>query len=176
MINECKKLAQKEYRRRHDNVARIVHWKLCGLYQLEQAEKWYEHQPNGVIESDEVKILWDFNIQYNNVIECRRPDIVVVLKKKKECKIIDIAVPGDSRIDEKELEKIEKYDDLKRKIKRMWAMRKIEVIPIVVGASGTVSRKLNNCIEKLDVHMRVQLLQKTALLRTARILRRSLES
>ena len=171
LISECKKLAQKEYKRRHDNVARIVHWKLCGLYQLERAEKWYEHQPNGVIESDEVKILWDFNIQCDSLIECRRPDIVVVLKKKKECKIIDIAVPGDSRIGEKELEKMEKYDDLKREIKRMWTMRKIEIIPIVVGALGAVSRNLNNWIEKLDVHIRVELLQNTALLGTARILR-----
>ncbi|CAB3982989.1 Hypothetical predicted protein [Paramuricea clavata] len=71
---------------------------LCGLYQLEKAEKWYEHQPNGVIKSDNVKILRDFNIQCDHVIECRRPDIVVVLKKEKECNIIDIAVPGDCRI------------------------------------------------------------------------------
>ena len=91
-------------------MARIVHWKLCGLYQLEQAEKWYGHQPNGVIESDEVKFQWDFNIQRNSLIECRRPDIVVVLKKKKDCNIIGITVPRDSRIGEKEIEKMEKYD------------------------------------------------------------------
>ena len=83
LISECKKLAQKEYKRRYDNVVRMVHLKLCGLYQLEQVEKWYEQQPNGVVESDKVKILWDFNIPYDSPIECRRPDIVVVLKKKK---------------------------------------------------------------------------------------------
>ena len=156
-------------------MARIAHWKLCGLYQLERAEKWYEHQPNGVIESEKVRILCEFNIQCDSLIECRRPDIVVVLKKKMECNIVDIAVPRDSRIREKELEKMEKYGDLKREVKRMWAMRKIEVILIVVGALGAVSRKLSNWIEKLDVHMRVERLQKTALLGTARILR-SLES
>ena len=134
------------------------------------------NKPNGVIESGEVKILWGFNIQYNSLIECRRPDIVVVLKKKKECKIIAIAVPRDSRIGEKELEKMEKYDDLKREIKEMWVMRKSEEIPVVVGALGAVSRQLDNWIEKVDVHMRVELLQNTALLGTARILRRSLES
>ena len=42
------------------------------------------------------------------MIESRRPDIVVVLKKEKECKIIDIAVRGDCIICEKETEKIEK--------------------------------------------------------------------
>ncbi len=78
LISECKKLAQKEYKRGHDNVALIVHWKLCGLYQQEKAEKWYEHQPNGLTELDNVKVLWDSNIQCDHVIECRRPDIVVV--------------------------------------------------------------------------------------------------
>ena len=53
---------------------------------------------NRVIESDEVKILWDFNIQFDSLIECRIPDIVVVLKKKKEYKIISIAVPRGSTI------------------------------------------------------------------------------
>ena len=27
IVRECEKLAQKEYKRMHDNVARIVHWK-----------------------------------------------------------------------------------------------------------------------------------------------------
>jgi hypothetical protein len=73
-----------------------------------------------------VKILWDFNIriQCDHVIECRRPDIVVVLKKEKEYKIIDIAVPEDCRIGIKETEKVEKYEELKREIRKIWAMKR----------------------------------------------------
>ena len=41
LISECKRLAQKGYERRHDNVAMIVHWKLSELYHLEREEKWY---------------------------------------------------------------------------------------------------------------------------------------
>ena len=41
-----------------------------------------------------------FIIQTDHVIEARRPDVVD--KKERRCKIIDIAVPGDSRIEEKE--------------------------------------------------------------------------
>ena len=122
-----------------------------------------------------VMILWYFNIQCDSLIECRKPDIAVVLKKEKECKVVDIAVLGDSRIGKKELEKMEKYDDLKREIKRMWTMRKIEIIPIVIGALGAISRKSDKWIEKPDVDIRIELLQKTGLLGTARILRRSLE-
>ena len=60
------------------------------------------------------KVLWDFSIQTDHVIEAWRPDLVVVDKKRRTCKIIDFAVPGDSRIEEKEKEKIEKYQDLRR--------------------------------------------------------------
>ena len=47
--------------------------------------------------------MWDFTIQCDRTIEARRPDIVLVDKKNKEVIIIDIAVPGDSRVKEKEL-------------------------------------------------------------------------
>ncbi len=112
------------------------------------------------------------SIQCDDVIECRRPDIVVVLKKEKECKIIDIAIPGDCRIGIKETEKVEKYDELKREIRKVWAMKKIEVIPIVVGALGAVSNELDKWIKKLGIHIRIELLQKQLV--TARILRMSL--
>ena len=45
------------------------------------------------------------------LIEARRPDIVVVNKQAKKCTIIDIAVPEDKKIGEKENDKIEKYQD-----------------------------------------------------------------
>ena len=109
IICECSKLAQKEYKRRHNNVARIVHREICKKYDLPRAEQWYNHKPEGVTENESVKVLWDFNVNTDNEIEHRRPDIVVELKSEKECLIIDIAVPGDTRIKEKVQEKIEKY-------------------------------------------------------------------
>ena len=42
-------------------------------------------------------------------MEARRPDLILVNKKAKSCVIIDVAIPGDCRIREKEIEKIEKY-------------------------------------------------------------------
>ena len=83
IISECEKLAQKEYKRRHDNVAKKIHWELCKKNGLEHKEKWYEHNPEGVAENEGVKVLWDMNIQCDNVIEARRPDIVIIDKKEK---------------------------------------------------------------------------------------------
>ncbi len=175
IVSECKKLAQKEYKRRHDNVARMVHWHLCKKYDLERADKWYEHSPDGVVETDEVKLLWDVNIQCDHVIEARRPDIVVVNKGERKCTIIDIAVPGDSRTSDKEKEKVDKYQDLKREIKRIWNMRSVIVVPVIVGALGSVTKKLDEWLEKLDITINTAILQKTTLLGTARILRKVLE-
>ena len=161
IVSECEKLAQKEYKRRHDNVARIVHWKLCGKYNLKRSEKWYEHAPEDVVENEEVKILWDVMIQCDREIKARKPDIVVVNKNERSCAIIDIAIPGDMRVSEKEKEKIERYQELKTEIKRMWNIRSIKVIPVVVEALGSTSKKLKKCIE-LRVAISTALLQKIA--------------
>ena len=172
----CTVLAQKEYKRRHDNIARIVHWKLCGKYDLKRVDKWYEHHPEGAIESETVKILWDMTIQCDHYIEARRPDILVVEKSSRKALIIDIASSGDQKVGEKENEKIEKYQDLKREIMKLWNLRRVEVIPVVVGALGSVSKKIGQYLEQIGIDIRIGLLQKTALLGTARILRKVLET
>ena len=64
-----------------------------------------------VLENEDYKILQDFSIQTDHVIEAQRPDLVLV-DKGIICKIIDFAVPGDSRIEKKEKDMIEKYQDL----------------------------------------------------------------
>ena len=76
--------------------------------------------------------MWDCSIQTYHVIEARRPDLVLVDKKRGTCKIIDFAIPGDSRIEEKEKEKVEKYQDLRRELQKIWNVR-VKVIPLVVG-------------------------------------------
>ena len=167
ILSECKMLVQKEYKRRHDNIARLVHWKLCCKYDV-RSEKWYEHQPEGVVENEKCKILWDMTIQSDHVIEARRPDIVVVDKEKKKVIIVDIASPWDHRLYEKEGEKIGKYQDLKREIGRLWGIRHLKVVPVVVGTLGAVSKRLDAWLEKIGATIRTGLLQKTTLLGTAR--------
>ena len=81
IVSGCSKLAQKEYKRRHDNLGKIVHWKLARKCNSEAGDKWYEHEPESVLENEDCKILWDFSIQTDDIIEAWRPDLVVVDKK-----------------------------------------------------------------------------------------------
>jgi len=98
IICECKKLAQREYKRRHDTDAKLAHWTLCEKHNLERTERWYEHCSKGVVENDDVKLIWDINIQCDNIIEARRPDLILVDKKGNSGVIVDITVPGDCRV------------------------------------------------------------------------------
>ena len=133
----CEKLAQKEYNIRHDN------WDFCKNNGLEHSEEWYDHAPEGAVENEEIRVLWYINIQCDNLIEARRPDLIVIDKKEQKGIIIDIAVPADVRVDEKEKEKVEKYLDLKKEIRRLWKLRNAKIVPVVMGALGSVSTEFD---------------------------------
>ena len=68
--------------------------------------KWYNHVPEKVAETDQVQILWDFNIQTDHVIE----HVVVLNLRQRRCVIlgaihVHVAVPGDLREASKEMER-----------------------------------------------------------------------
>ena len=174
IVSGCSKLPQKEYKRRHDNLGKIVHWKLGRKCNFEAGDKWYENEPESVLENKDYKILWDFSIQTDDFIEARRPDLVVVDKKERRCKIIDFAVPGDSRIEEKEKYRIERYQDLRRELQKIWNV-KVTIMLLVVGSLGAVPKQFCNRLEQIGITVRTAQIQKTVLLGTARTLRKVLE-
>ena len=170
IISECSKLALKEYKTRHDWVGKVIYWEMCKKFKFDHTNKWYMHNPAPVLEYDTHKLLWDFNIQTDHRIPARTPDLIIINKKKRICKIVYFAVPADHRINLKECEKKDKYLDLARELKKLWNM-KVTIVPIVICALGTITKGLLKGLEDLEVGRRVETIQMTALLRTARILR-----
>ena len=174
IVSGFSKRAQKEYKKRHDNLGKIVHRKLARKCNFEAGDRWYEHEAESVLENEDYKILWNFSIQTDHVIEAWRPDLVVVDKKRSTCKIIDSAVPGDSRIEEKEKERIEKYHDLRRELQKIWNVR-VKIIPLVVGSLGVFHKQFGNRLKETGITAEIGQVQKTVLLEMARILRKVLE-
>ena len=67
-------------------------------------------------------------------------DLVIVNKKKRTCRIGNLAVPADHRLKIKESKKRDKYQELARELKKkLWNMM-LTVIPILIGALGTISK------------------------------------
>ena len=105
IICGCSKLSQRDYKKRHETLARVVHWELCKVYDCPYSSKWYEHSPARITENEEVKILWDFTITTDREINHRRSDITVPDKNNNKVLIIDIAVPSYSNVESKERER-----------------------------------------------------------------------
>ena len=76
--------------------------------------------------------------------------MVLVDKKERICKIIDFPVPGDSRIEEKEKDKIEKYQDLGRELQKIWNV-KVKIIPLVVGSLGATPKQFGNRLKQINI-------------------------
>ena len=100
--------------------------------------------------------------------------MVVIDKKERICKIIDFAVPEDSRIDEKEKDKIEKYQDLGRELQKIWDV-KVKIIPLAVGSLSATPKQFGNRLKQIGITVGTAQVQRTVLLETTRILIKVLE-
>ena len=79
-----------------------------------------------------------------------------------------------SRIEEKEKDKIEKYQYLKRELQKKWNVE-VKIIPLFVGSVGAIPKQFGNKLKQIGITVGAVQVQKTVLLRTARILRNVLE-
>ena len=100
--------------------------------------------------------------------------MICIDKKHHEYQIIDFAIPYDTRVDDKEVEKIEKHLDLARELKKVWNM-KVIVVPLVLGALGTAAKEIEKRLKTISIETKITELQKTVLIHTSRILRKVIE-
>ena len=98
--------------------------------------------------------------------------IIIRDNEKGTCMLVDV-ISGDKNVIKKEAEKILKYKDLTVEIQRMWNV-KTKVIPVVIGATGTISKSFSKYVSNIPGKHEIKKLQKTAILDTAHILQKVL--
>ena len=76
-----------------------------------------------------------------------KPDSIIRDNTQGTCMLIDVAIPGDRNVIKKEAEKISKYEDLIIEFQRMWNV-KAKLIPVIIRATGTLSRSLRQYSSK----------------------------
>jgi hypothetical protein len=94
--------------------------------------------------------------------------------KPKTCTLIDVAIPADRNVVQKEAEKKLKYKSLGIEIQRMWNL-KCTIIPAIIGVTGMVTRSLRKNLEDMPGKHSIDSLQKTATLGTSHIIRQVLQ-
>ena len=137
IVAGCSALAPMDYTDRHNQVASIIYWDVCRHFGLPVESRWYRHHPDGLMETDDITMMWDTTILTAKKIKANRPDICLRNKKTNTCLLINISCPADGNIGKKHAEKLAKNSDLQVEINRMWHCRTL-VVPVVLGALGTV--------------------------------------
>ena len=77
-------------------------------------------------------------------------------------------------MEEKEKDKIEKHQDLRRELQKMWNV-KVKIIPLIVGSLGAIPKQCGKRLKQIGITGGTAQVQKTVFLGTARILRKVLE-
>jgi len=106
LISGCSYLVQSHYKSRHDQVASLVHWQLCKSVGINVVGNWWNHTPERVVSNS---ICKDYTIVTDRHLRHKRPDTVLSYLQQN---LIDISIPGDSRMVQKSVEKLTKYRDL----------------------------------------------------------------
>jgi len=130
--------------------------------------------PKPVCEEGDVTVLWNQAVHTDREVTANRPDIIIKNKKEKTCTLIDVAIPADRNVVQKEAEKKLKYKSLCIEIQRMWKL-KCTIVPVIIGATGIVTRSLKKNLEAVPGKHSIDSLQKTAILGTSHIIRKVLQ-
>jgi hypothetical protein len=87
-----------------------------------------------------------------------------------------VAIPADRNVVQKEAEKKVKYvyKGLGIEIQEMWNL-KCTIIPIIIGATGIVTKSLRKNLEAIPEKHSVDSIQKTAILGTSHTIRKVLQ-
>jgi len=103
-------------------------------------------------------------------LTANRPDMIIKNKKEKTCTLIDVVITAERNVAQKEAEKKLKYKSLCIEIQRICT-----IIPVIIGATGIVTRSLRKNFEAVPGKHSIDSLQKTAILGTSHIIRKVLQ-
>ena len=138
---------------------------------MKVANTWLKHVPVDTVSTGDMIIMWDVAIITDKKVNCNSTDITIHDTKNRTCMYIDVSVPVCRNVVRKEAEKIVKYRDLEIETQKCWNLTKVRTIPIVVGALGTACKGIMGYLKDVSPNIEFRVVQKTALLGTAHILR-----
>ena len=161
---------------RHDNIAREV---VREIANVDKPKKQRGPFP-AVSHTSTQEIWWNHPVTTVNKVKYNRPDIIIWDKKEKQCSVIDICAPLDFNVNNRQVTKIDKFMLLVSELQQLHPGYSYQVVPIVVGALGTISKKLPSYLKKLHIKDEnlekvTRKLQKVAVLGSVKIMKTSMK-
>jgi hypothetical protein len=118
-----------------------------------------------VYEEGDVTVVWNQAVHTDREVTANSQHIIIKNKREKTCTLIDVAIPADRNVVQKEAENKLKYNSLGTEIQRMWNL-KCKIIPVTTGATGIVTKSLRKNLEAISGKHSIDSLQKTAIFAT----------
>jgi hypothetical protein len=97
---------------RHNRVCTHLHYLICKTLGTETTGNWYSHIPKLVCQHEDITVLSNQGVQTDREVLANRPDLIIKNMKDKICLLIDVAIPSDRNVIQKESEKKLKYKNL----------------------------------------------------------------
>ena len=147
---------------------------MCENFNFEKSEKWYLQNPQTVTENVNQILIWDMNIQCDNVIVERKPDFFISNKMENTAIIVDAAITLDNRILTRKW-KIKKNQNIRGEIQRLWNLWNFgtfgtfAVLLLVLVALRSVIKNIAISVDKIGIKIYLHTVQESTLLGTARI-------
>ena len=145
LLSGCKKLMSEQlYTERHDSICGVIHWHICEHFTILVPEQSWKHKQNLILENEQVILTHDKMIPSSVDIanKALRPDMVLKHKTEKSALLIEVSVSNDFGSNATKIRKMTKYQDLKNEVKRTWKLKKAEIVPVIVRATGMMKKTL----------------------------------
>ena len=126
---------------RHDEVAKVIFNEI--IKEENSNAQHVNPRSEQVWKSEKMEMWWDSAVQSSPRTKHNKPDIVLWKKEEKTCKIIDICIPLDANVKSNEKTKRDRYMPLSVSLKRLYPDYSYSVIPIVLGATGLITKSLS---------------------------------
>jgi len=110
-------------------------------------------------EQEVIAVLWNRAVSTDREFKANRSHVIIENKEEKTCTLIDVAIPANRNVVQKEAEKKLKYKSFCIEIQRMWNM-KCMIIPEITGATGIVTKDLRKYLKAITGKHSVDSLKK----------------
>ena len=160
---------------RHNPIAKEIHHQVVAqLREGEENLRKPRGMPPTTLKVGDTEIWWDREVNTLTKIPHNRPDLIIWDTDNSTCKVIDVCVPLDTNVELRETTKRNSYIDLVDQLQRIYPKYKYTIVSIIVGALGTIPKKLKENLQKTGIKTEkiptvTKEIQKLALLGTLKV-------
>ena len=121
------------------------------ITEVEQDQKNSREMPLSIVKIKHLEIWWDRGVTTLTKIPHNRRDLIIWNSNTNECTIIDICIPLDTNLELRDTTKRNNYVELVDQLQRIYPRYKYCIIPVIIGALGTIPKKLKENLKKIGI-------------------------